>query len=105
MLTNKLEIKEVFVIFYTIIETRFQTKICILHSDNGTKYFNEQLTSFLHEKGIFHQTHVMILLIKLHAIIQLFSDLPINYLVAMHMFIIPTLLTLHLPLEQLNAFW
>ena len=38
-----------------MIETQFQTKISILHSDNGTKYFNHVLGVFLKEKGILHQ--------------------------------------------------
>ena len=40
LLTNKLEIKVVFVRFYNMIETRFLTKIRILHFDNGIEYFN-----------------------------------------------------------------
>lgn len=38
-----------------MIETQFQAKIRILHSDNGIEYFNEQLTTFWQDKGIFHQ--------------------------------------------------
>ena len=54
-MTNRSEVKKVFVRFYNMIETQFQTKICILHSGNGTKYFNLQLTSSLYEKSILHQ--------------------------------------------------
>ena len=43
-------------IFCQMIETQFQTKICILHSDNGTEYINEVLGSSLKEKGISHQS-------------------------------------------------
>ena len=39
-----------------MIETQFQTKVSILHSDNGTEYFNHVLGVFLKEKGILHQS-------------------------------------------------
>lgn len=32
--------------FYMMIEVQFQTKISILHSDNGTEYFNKILGNF-----------------------------------------------------------
>ena len=38
-----------------MIENQFQTRIGILHSDNGTEYFNEHLGEYLNDKGIFHQ--------------------------------------------------
>lgn len=50
------DIENLFKNFYTMVETQFQTKIGILHSDNGTKYFNEVLGNFLSEKGIHHQS-------------------------------------------------
>ena len=39
-----------------MIETQFQTKIGILHTDNGTEYFNQILGSFMRIKGIHHQS-------------------------------------------------
>ena len=39
-----------------MVENQFQTKICILHTDNGTEYFNEHLGIFLKNKGIHHQS-------------------------------------------------
>ena len=39
-----------------MIESLFQTKIEILHTDNGTEYFKEVLGIFFKEKGIHHQT-------------------------------------------------
>jgi len=53
---EKSEVENIFKNFYAMIETQFQTKICILHSDNGTEYFNEVLGNFLKEKGIHHQS-------------------------------------------------
>jgi len=47
---------EVEYLFNTMIENQFQTKIGILHSDNGTKYFNEHLGDYLKTKGIHHQS-------------------------------------------------
>ena len=39
-----------------MIKSQFQTKISILRSDNGTKYFNKVLETFWNEKGILHQS-------------------------------------------------
>ena len=53
---EKLEVGKLFQTFYNMIETQFQVKIGIFHIDNGTRYFNEFLGSFLKEKGIHHQS-------------------------------------------------
>lgn len=53
---KKYDVKYLFENFYTMIENQFQTKIGILHSGNGTKYFNEHLGEFLNDKDIFHQS-------------------------------------------------
>ena len=52
----KTEVENLFKIFYSTVETQFQTKIGILHIDNGTEYFKEVLGSFLKVKGIHHQS-------------------------------------------------
>ena len=39
-----------------VVENQFQTKISILWSDNGTKFYNDCLGDFLLEKGILHQS-------------------------------------------------
>ena len=46
-----MKVEEVFVWFYNMIEAQSQTIIRILHFDNSTEYFNEQLTYFLQDKG------------------------------------------------------
>ncbi|XP_059632903.1 eIF-2-alpha kinase GCN2 isoform X3 [Cornus florida] len=56
IMNEKSEVEKLFKDFYMMIENQFQTKIGILHTDNGTEYFNEVLGSFLTEKGIFHQS-------------------------------------------------
>ena len=56
LMTEKSEVEGIFKNFYNMIETQFDTKISILHSDNGPEYFKQTLGHFLHEKGIFHQT-------------------------------------------------
>ena len=56
LLREKSEVAEIFKSFSTMIEPQFQTKISILHSDNGTKYFNSVLENFLRKKGILHQS-------------------------------------------------
>ena len=39
-----------------MIENKFQTKIGILRTNNGTKYLNKYLGIFLLEKGVIHQS-------------------------------------------------
>ena len=56
LLKDKSEVRTVFFSFYAMIQTQFQTKIQILRTDNGTKYFNHTLGPFLQENGILHQS-------------------------------------------------
>ena len=56
LMSEKSEVCMLFQNFYKMVETQFQTKIRILHTDNGTEYINEVLGQFLKEKGILHQT-------------------------------------------------
>ena len=56
LISKKSEVEKLFKDFYNMIETQFETKICILRSDNGTEYFNECLGDFLTNKGIIHQS-------------------------------------------------
>ena len=56
LMHKKSEVENLFKDFYTMVETHFQTKISILHIDDGTEYFNEKLGSFLKENGIHHQS-------------------------------------------------
>ena len=56
LMKEKSEIGKLFQTFYNMIETQFQVKIVIFHTDNGIEYFNEFLGSFLKEKGIHHQS-------------------------------------------------
>ena len=53
---EKSKVGKLFQTLYNMIETQFQVKIGIFHTDNGTKYFNEFLGSFFKEKGIHHQS-------------------------------------------------
>jgi Integrase core domain/GAG-pre-integrase domain len=51
--------KKVFVIFqdfYTMVQNQFNTTIKTLRTDNGTEYVNHEFQTFLHYKGIIHQT-------------------------------------------------
>lgn len=50
------EVENVFKEFYKMVEHQFLTKISSLHTNNGTKYFNEHLWNFLREKDIHHQS-------------------------------------------------
>ena len=42
--------------FHSMIQTRFHIKIQILRTDNGTKYFNNFLSTYLQENGIIYQS-------------------------------------------------
>lgn len=53
-LQRKSQVKEVFVVFVSLVENRFQAKVKTLYSDNGSEYI--ALRSYLREKGISHLT-------------------------------------------------
>ena len=55
LLAKKSDVPRSFKDFFHMIEAQFNTKICILQSDNGTEYLNEALGVLLKEKGILHQ--------------------------------------------------
>lgn len=56
LMHEKSKVEQLFKDFYKMVETQFQTKISILHVDNGTEYFNEHLGNFVKETGIQHQS-------------------------------------------------
>ena len=56
LMSGKYEVEKLFKDFYKMIKNQFQTKIIILHYDNGTEYFNEYMENFLKEKVIQHQS-------------------------------------------------
>ena len=47
---GKIRSWKTFQTFYNMIETQFQVKIGIFHTNNGTEYFNEFLGSFFERK-------------------------------------------------------
>ena len=47
---EKLEVGKLFQNFYNMIETQFQVKIGIFHTDNKTEYFSEFLVVFWKKK-------------------------------------------------------
>ena len=55
-LKHKSEVFEVFVNFYHMICTQFQTQLRILRIDNGREYVNTEIHKFFASKGIIHQT-------------------------------------------------
>ena len=55
-MNEKSEVGNLFKEFYNMIENQFQTKISILRTNNGTKYYNEYVGCFLKENGIHHQS-------------------------------------------------
>lgn len=44
---EKFEVENLFKNFYNMVENQFQTKIRIIHFDNGPEYFNQLLGNFL----------------------------------------------------------
>ena len=57
LLKDKFEVqKNVFEIFYVMVETLFNEKIKIFRSDNGREFFNEQLVCFFRKTGVVHQS-------------------------------------------------
>lgn len=56
LMSEKSEVCQLFQNFYKMVETQFQSKIRILHTDNGTEYINDVLGQFLKDKGILHQS-------------------------------------------------
>ena len=54
LMREKSEVEGLFKDFYSMVENHFQTKISLLHTDNGTEYFNNYLEVFCKEKGIIH---------------------------------------------------
>ena len=46
-MNSKSEVAKLFQDFYSMVENQFQTKISILRSDNGIKFYNDCLGEFL----------------------------------------------------------
>ena len=55
-LRQKSEVFHVFVEFYNMICTQFQTQPCMLRTDNGREYINSNMQKFFKQKGLIHQT-------------------------------------------------
>lgn len=56
LLSKKSKVEHLIKEFCSMIKNQFQTKIGILCTNNGTKYFNECLGKFVKEKYIIHQS-------------------------------------------------
>lgn len=56
LLKEKSDVSSVFIKFYNMITTQFDTKIQIFRSDNGREFFNKTLGTFFDLKGIVHQS-------------------------------------------------
>lgn len=55
-LKNKMDIKSVFAKYKNEVENQLDKKIKILRTDNGTEYMNKDVSKFLTDCGIRHQT-------------------------------------------------
>ena len=58
-MNEKFEVEKLFKDFYKMVETQFQFKINIFHTDNGIESFNEHMERFLKENCIHHQSTCM----------------------------------------------
>jgi len=56
LMTGKSEACNIFKKFHKLILNMFQTSIQILRTDNGREYFSHDLTNYLFEHGILHQS-------------------------------------------------
>lgn len=56
LMNTKTGVEKLFKEFYNMVENQLQTKISILRSDNGTKFFNQHLSCFLTQHGIQHRS-------------------------------------------------
>ena len=56
LLKDKSEAPTAFMNFFAMIKNQFNTSIKVLHSDNGTEYFNCILSDFLQTHGIIHRS-------------------------------------------------
>ncbi|XP_074356022.1 uncharacterized protein LOC141695694 [Apium graveolens] len=56
VLKNKSNVAAQFKNLYSIIQTQFNANIQVLHSDNGTEYFNSILGDYLLSHGIIHKS-------------------------------------------------
>nr|KYP62171.1 Retrovirus-related Pol polyprotein from transposon TNT 1-94 [Cajanus cajan] len=55
LMKDKSEVGRIFKLFYTMVETQFQSRIKVLRSDNGREYYHSALNSYLQKHGIIHQ--------------------------------------------------
>lgn len=55
-LKHKTEVFDVFVKFYNMLKTQFQTQPKILRSDNGKEYINQKFQDFFSTHGLIHQS-------------------------------------------------
>ena len=55
LMKDKSEVFHLFVKFYRMIQTQFESPIKRLRSDNGREYVNQNLSKFLEENGVVHE--------------------------------------------------
>ena len=53
---EKSEVASVFKKFYSMIKKQYNENIKILHSDNGTEFFNNELNQFFLNSGLIRQS-------------------------------------------------
>jgi hypothetical protein len=56
MLKHKDEVLQCFQDFHRLVTNRFNVKVQIIRSDNGTGYLNNEFMSYILDQGMIHQT-------------------------------------------------
>jgi transposase InsO family protein len=56
LMKHKDEVFKCFRDFYALVNNQFNTQVKMTRIDNGTEYVNKELSAFLSENGILHQT-------------------------------------------------
>nr|KYP39292.1 Retrovirus-related Pol polyprotein from transposon TNT 1-94 [Cajanus cajan] len=56
VLKQKNEVFQTFQVFHQMIQTQYSAKMCILRSDNGGEYVNQQFRNYFQKHGLIHET-------------------------------------------------
>ena len=59
MLLNKTQVYTAIAQFFSMVETQFKTKICVVRTDNGTEFIQSVCLDLFGYKGILHQRSIV----------------------------------------------
>ena len=58
LLKNKSDVSHIFLVFCTMVQNQFGTKIMKINSDNAHDYFNQILSQWFQKEGIIHESYM-----------------------------------------------